>query len=65
VRYRWLILGIWLVVLVIGALGASKVEHALKTGGFSLPGTEFNTASDILSRDLNISSDKSQFVVFH
>src|SRR5262245_37834757 len=55
----------WLVILVVAGIGASRSEHALKTGGFSLPGTEFNTASDVLTRDLDISSDKSAIVVFH
>jgi RND superfamily putative drug exporter len=64
-RRRWWILGVWAVLFVLAILGASQAEHALKVGGFSLPGTEFHTASEVLSRDLNLSSDKAALLVFH
>ncbi len=57
--------GAWAVILAMAAVGAGQVEHALKVGGFSLPGTEFHAASELLSQDLNISSDKAALVVFH
>ena len=62
-RTRTLVI-VWLVVLVAAAIGAGRVEHQLKVGGFSLPGTEFNTASNLLSNELQISSDKSAVVVY-
>ncbi|CAN5495977.1 MMPL family transporter [soil metagenome] len=62
---RWLIIGVWMVLLILGGIGASQAEHALKVGGFSLPGTEFNEASNVLARDLDISSDKAALVIFH
>lgn len=46
-------------------VGAANLQNSLKVGGFSLPGTEFNTTSNILARDLNISSDKAADLVFH
>jgi RND superfamily putative drug exporter len=55
---------IWLVILIVAGVGASRLEHQLKVGGFSLPGTEFHTASDILADDLKISSDRSAVVVY-
>jgi putative drug exporter of the RND superfamily len=55
---------IWLVVLVAAAVGAGHVEKQLQVGGFSLPGTEFNTTSNLLSNELQISSDKSAVVVY-
>jgi len=64
-RRHWWFLGAWLVVLAAGVVGASQVEHSLQVGGFSLPGTDFNTASQLLADDLDISSDKSALVVFH
>ena len=64
-RRRWLVLACWAALLVLAAVGASRLEHALKIGGFSLPGTEFNTASSVLQRDLEISSDKAALLVFH
>ncbi|HEX7626793.1 MAG TPA: MMPL family transporter [Gaiellaceae bacterium] len=54
----------WLCVLVAAAFGAGHLEKQLQVGGFSLPGTEFNTASTLLSNDLQISSDKSLVVVY-
>ena len=55
---------VWLVILIVAGIGASRLEHQLKVGGFSLPGTEFHTASDILADDLKISSDRSAVVVY-
>jgi RND superfamily putative drug exporter len=64
-RYRWWFLGSWLVLLVVAGIGAGQIEHVLKVGGFSIAGTEFNTTSSILSRQLHLSSDKAALVVFH
>jgi uncharacterized membrane protein YdfJ with MMPL/SSD domain len=64
IRHTRLLVAIWLVVLVAAAVGASRVEPKLQVGGFSLPGTEFNTASNVLSNELQISSDKSAVVVY-
>jgi putative drug exporter of the RND superfamily len=64
-RRRWWFIGVWAVIFVLAILGASQAEHALKVGGFSLPGTEFHTASEVLSRDLELSSDKAALLVFH
>ena len=62
-RTRTLVV-VWLVILVAAGIGASRLEKQLKVGGFSLPGTEFHTASDILADDLKISSDRSAVVVY-
>lgn len=64
-RYRWWIAGAWIAVLILAGIGAARSERAFKIGGFSLPGTQFYEASGILSRDLQLSSDKSALVVFH
>ena len=55
---------VWLCVLVAAGFGASHLEKQLQVGGFSLPGTEFNTASNVLSSELQISSDKSLVIVY-
>lgn len=65
VRRRWWLISAWVAVLVLAAAGAGRLEHALKVGGFSLPGTEFHTSSEILSRDLDISTDRTALAVFH
>ena len=64
-RYRWWVLAVWLVVLILAGIGAGQIEKFLKVGGFSIPGTEFNTTSSLLSRQLHLSSDKAALVVFH
>ncbi|MDQ3548866.1 MAG: MMPL family transporter, partial [Chloroflexota bacterium] len=64
-RFKWWLLGVWLAIFVVAAVGAAASEHALKVGGFSLPGTEFHSASTVLSEDLDLSSDKAALVVFH
>src|SRR5438552_2130708 len=64
-RYRWWFLVGWLVVLVAGGVAAGQIERVLKVGGFSIPGTELNTTSSILSRQLHLSSDKAALVVIH
>jgi uncharacterized membrane protein YdfJ with MMPL/SSD domain len=62
-RTRTLVV-VWLCVLVAAGFGAAHLEKALQVGGFSLPGTEFNTASNVLSNELQISSDKSLVIVY-
>lgn len=64
-RFKWWLLGVWLAIFVVAAIGAGASERAMKVGGFSLPGTEFNSASTVLSEDLDLSSDKAALVVFH
>jgi RND superfamily putative drug exporter len=54
----------WLVIVIVAGVGASQLQNQLKVGGFSLPGTEFNTSSKILADDLKISSDRSAVVVY-
>ncbi|MCC6791107.1 MAG: MMPL family transporter [Thermomicrobiales bacterium] len=63
--HPWRFVGVWLVVLVVAGIGAGRAEQALDVGGFSLPGTEFHAASEILADDLDLSSDKAALVVFH
>jgi RND superfamily putative drug exporter len=54
----------WVVIVIVAAIAASQLQNQLQVGGFSLPGTEFNTSSKILADKLRISSDRSAVVVF-
>jgi uncharacterized membrane protein YdfJ with MMPL/SSD domain len=54
----------WFVIFLVAAAAASRLDQQLKVGGFSLKGTEFNTASTILADRLRISSDRSAVVVY-
>ena len=64
-RRPWWCLGAWLIIVALAGTAAGQAEKVLKVGGFSIPGTEFNTTSSILARQLHLSSDKSALVVFH
>src|SRR6266566_7270320 len=64
-RHRWWFVAAWLALLIVAGISAGQIEKFLKVGGFSIPGTEFNTTSSVLSRQLHLSSDKAALVVFH
>src|SRR3981081_3817313 len=66
VRWRWVVLGVWLVLLVVvGALLAPKAPKALKGGGFIDPDSESARAAAILDSQFNASTFTSAVVVFH
>jgi len=51
VRWRWVVLAVWLVVLIgVGGLLAPKAPKALKGGGFIDPDSESARAATILDR---------------
>jgi RND superfamily putative drug exporter len=64
-RFRWGLLGIWVAVLALAAVGAMKVNDVLSVGGFSLPGTQFHAASNVLAQDLHLAPEKTALVVYH
>ncbi len=65
VRWRWVVLGVWLAVLiVVGALLAPKAPKALKGGGFSDPDSESAKAAAILDTQFNASTFTSAVAVF-
>ncbi len=65
VRWRWVVLGVWLIVLVVvGALLAPKAPKALKGGGFIDPDSESAKAAAILDAQFNASTFTSAVAVF-
>lgn len=56
----WALLGL----IVAAAIGASQLKNTLKVGGFSIPGTQFHSASTILSRDFGMASEKTLVAVY-
>jgi RND superfamily putative drug exporter len=65
VRWRWVVLGVWLVVLVLaGGFLAPKAPKALKGGGFIDPDSESAKAAAILDTEFNSSTFSSAVAVF-
>ncbi len=65
VRWRWVVLAFWLVLLVVvGGLLAPKAPKALKGGGFIDPDSESARAAAILDSQFNASTFTSAVVVF-
>src|SRR5688500_8352299 len=65
VRYRWFVLGFWLIVL--GATGALLAPHAagvMKAGAVVAPGSESDVASKILETEFNLSTLNNAPIVF-
>jgi RND superfamily putative drug exporter len=63
-RYRYLVLGVWLAILVAGGYGFSKLS-ALESNAFTVPGTSSERVRTVLARDFGDRSDGSFTVVFH
>jgi RND superfamily putative drug exporter len=53
-----------LLLVIAAAIGASQLKNTLKVGGFSIPGTQFHSASAILSRDFGMASEKTLVAVY-
>jgi uncharacterized membrane protein YdfJ with MMPL/SSD domain len=62
-RFRWLILCIWLIVLIAGGLSSTRLS-ALLSNDFNVPGTDSNRAELILQRHFGDRSDGEYLVVF-
>ncbi len=63
VRFRWVVLGVWLVVLLAGGYSSSRLS-ALLSNTFSVPGTDSERARTILQHHFGDRSDGEFLVVF-
>ena len=63
IRYRWAVLGVWLVVLFVG-YGASTRLPALLSNTFTMPGTDSERARTILRDHYGDRSDGAFTIVF-
>jgi RND superfamily putative drug exporter len=63
IRFRWPVVGIWLVVLLAGGYATTKLSHRL-ANTFTVPGTDSERVRSVLSRDFGDRSDGSFTVVF-
>jgi putative drug exporter of the RND superfamily len=62
-RRKWLVIGIWALVLVAALPFVPRVMEPLKTGGFADPTLESSQAADVLQKELGYSP--STVVVFY
>ena len=51
VKLRWFIVGIWVVLLGIGAMYAAQIGTLLTGGGWAVPGSGSNVAYELLSEE--------------
>jgi len=63
IRFRWVVVGTWLVVLLAGGFASTKLNHLL-ANSFTVPGTDSERVRTVLSRDFGDRSDGSFTVVF-
>jgi putative drug exporter of the RND superfamily len=61
--HRWLVVGLWLLVLVAGAVGAKTSGGALDNT-FTIPGSQSQTALDQVQRDFPAAAGTSAQLVF-
>src|SRR4029450_2219281 len=62
-RYRWVVVAAWLVVLVGGGWSATKLS-ALLSNSFTMPGTDSERARTILKEHYGDRSDGAFTIVF-
>ena len=66
VRYRWLVVGVWIVLLAgFGGLLAPRAAKALQGGGFFVPGSESTRAAEAIDREFDAANRNTLVVVFH
>ncbi|MBV9689375.1 MAG: MMPL family transporter [Ktedonobacteraceae bacterium] len=53
-RFRWLIVGLWIVAAAVAVLFAPQVGQVLRSGGFSSPDSESQRAVDVLVQKLHL-----------
>ncbi len=65
IRFRWFVVGIWLVVLIAaGVLLAPRVPRALQGGGFLVPGSESTAAAEAIDREFDAANRNTLAIVF-
>jgi uncharacterized membrane protein YdfJ with MMPL/SSD domain len=62
-RFRWVVLGVWLVVLLAGGYASSRLSPLL-SNTFTVPGTDSERARTILQQHFGDRSDGAFLVVF-
>lgn len=53
-RYRWLIVGLWMVAIAVALPFAPQASNVLQSGGFTSPDSESQRAVDLLTQKLGV-----------
>ncbi len=61
-RYRWLIVGFWMVAIVAGLPFAPQASSVLQSGGFTSPDVESQQAVDLLTAKLHLNLNIVQVI---
>jgi putative drug exporter of the RND superfamily len=61
-RYRWLIVGLWLVAVAVALPFAPQASQVLQSGGFSSPDSESQRAIDLLTQKLHVNQTIVQVI---
>ena len=61
-RYRWWIVGVWMVAMALALPFAPRASAVLQSGGFISPDAESQRALDLLTRKLNLKSTVVQII---
>ena len=64
-RFRWWVLGAWLVILGICGAFAPKAVDVLQSGGIEAPGSDSSIASGLLAGEFNVSALNNVAIVLH
>lgn len=61
-RYRWLIVGLWMVAVIVALPFAPQANQVLRSGGFSSPDAESQRAIDLLVQKLHVNQTIVQVI---
>lgn len=61
-RYRWLIVGLWMVAVAVALPFAPQASQVLRSGGFISPDAESQRAIDLLTQKLHINTTIVQII---
>lgn len=65
VKFRWLIIGVWVVLLIVGGIFAAQLGSLLTGGGWGVPHSSSNHAYELISENFETRKSTSLSFVMH
>src|SRR5690625_463272 len=65
VKFRWLIIGGWVVLLIVGGIFAAQLGSLLTGGGWGVPHSSSNHAYELISENFETRKSTSLSFVMH